>query len=288
MLLAIGIYPCRLLDMCWQPHWSFRSVQSRVAFRIEGEEWDADQQGQRGSSEIDIATIIEMVGEGGEEQAFRFSCLVTDESIISLGSVACNTFIVVPCPVRFNGPEEINWTAPVEISARALHLSARLLTVYSPAGGGRHTNEGAYVDAGSVVSELELIRTNNLPLVFSLDDSSGIAYPVIGHVAQRTSPLDDSQIAEKYRRFRRILMTFRSHSRGSLARLCDKIDHDRVLKNDVGRSILIRLQEDGIVRKDGRFYFLDSDALAERTGISWHDLRHGRTPDTLRAYLDEV
>ena len=83
-------------------------------------------------------------------------------------------------------------------------------------------------------------------------------------------------------------MHFRSHSRGSLAKYKHKIEHWRVLGDDTGWAILGRLVKDGILTFSGNFYFLQPENVNAHLGISWEDLRKGRTSAKLLQYLGSL
>lgn len=89
-------------------------------------------------------------------------------------------------------------------------------------------------------------------------------------------------------RLRRILLQFRSHSRGTLARYNRKIENERVLRNDLGRAILRRLLQDEILTLKGSHYFLQPDKVDKHLGISYIDLRKGLTSSRLEQYLQSV
>jgi hypothetical protein len=81
-------------------------------------------------------------------------------------------------------------------------------------------------------------------------------------------------------------MTLRSHSKGSLARVRHKIEHARVLQGAVGAALLRRLVDDAILVLRGNFYHLDPPQADTLGGISWMELRRGRSSDRLREYLN--
>jgi hypothetical protein len=106
-------------------------------------------------------------------------------------------------------------------------------------------------------------------------------------IDQSTANSEDNVVASMYRRFRRIVMTLRSHSKGNLARFRDKIEHQRVLKGPVGRALLEKLVEDKILVRDEKFYFWNPSVADEVVGVTWGDLRLGVCPALLTAYLKQ-
>jgi len=95
-------------------------------------------------------------------------------------------------------------------------------------------------------------------------------------------------LRQKYFRLRRILCEFRSHSRGTLARYKEKIEHERILKNEIGQSVLNKLLDDEILSLQGSHYILDPDGLNAHLGVTWPDLRKGQMSETLLNYLRDI
>ena len=97
--------------------------------------------------------------------------------------------------------------------------------------------------------------------------------------------IDTDEMHEVYRRFRRIVTSLRSHSKGSLARFKDKIEHRRVLKNQMGRALLHKLLNDGILKLEDDFYHWLPGSADAVLRVSWHDLRNRRVTPEMRAYF---
>lgn len=102
----------------------------------------------------------------------------------------------------------------------------------------------------------------------------------------RRTPGPDAHIETAYRRFRRIVLTLRSHSRGNLARFRKKVEHQRVLKGEVGEALLAALVGDGILQLRGSFYYWVPARADQLVGISWERLRRAETSITLAGYLE--
>jgi hypothetical protein len=112
------------------------------------------------------------------------------------------------------------------------------------------------------------------------------AYPWTPYTAEAAQAVkSDPRLALVYRRFRRIVTAFRSHKKGDLARLQDKIRHERMLQGALGEALLARLLEDRLLYTKGKFYFLDREVASNLVGVSWQDLRRGLTPPKLIGYL---
>jgi hypothetical protein len=144
------------------------------------------------------------------------------------------------------------------------------------------------IEAQHLTSNVESVITNGVPFHVNVGDMTGVSYPIIQYAHKSTRPPADPLLRQKYFRLRRILLEFRSHSRGSLARYRVKIENERVLRNEVGNAVLQKLVEDKVLLLKGAFYHLDPVALNEHVGVSWDELRRGQTPDSFIAYLRSI
>jgi hypothetical protein len=173
--------------------------------------------------------------------------------------------------------------APVEISASKINLQSPSLVLRHPPSSA--TDKHVLLEAHQVESTLSSILTNGVELTIAVDERAGLTYPAIQYVEQRDSVPADPSLKEKYLRLKRILVHFRSHSRGTLARYKKKIENERILGDESGPAILQRLLRDGVLTLDGSFYFLQPEKVDEHLGVSWHDLRNGHTSPKLLEYL---
>ncbi|WP_143497501.1 hypothetical protein [Pseudomonas sp. Irchel s3h17] len=95
-------------------------------------------------------------------------------------------------------------------------------------------------------------------------------------------------VSEGLRTLRRLVMAFRSHSKGQLARFRDKIDHFRMLKGKVGEALLQKLIDDGIVWADGAMYCLDANKLGAKVGISYQGAQAKEYSAQTREYVSSL
>ena len=99
--------------------------------------------------------------------------------------------------------------------------------------------------------------------------------------------LDTQEMHKVHVRFLRIVTSLRSHSKGSLARFKDKVEHRRVLKNQMGRALLDKLLEDGILKLKDDFYHWVPERAASVLKVSYHDLRSRHITAAMRAYFSQ-
>jgi hypothetical protein len=181
---------------------------------------------------------------------------------------------------------ELELTAPVEIYAKRILLESADLVLRHPPDPTEDTQ--VLLAAERVDSVVGNIVTNGVRLILAVADRSGLAYPAIRYAVETARLPQDPLLSEKYLRLRKILVLFRSHSRGSLAKLKDKIETERIGGNPVGAAIMARLIQDDVLYREGKFYFLVPENIDKHLGISYMDLRRGEISERLLDYLRAV
>lgn len=260
----------------------FRSAHAIVELRVDGPDFeDLNETESSGDVEIEIEILLGAQQEASKTFAFRAE--ITSNTNIFLGPRLAGAFVSVPCSVTLGGTYELEITAPVEITAQSVALEAKSL-ILRPTNS-KDNKQEVIIESQRLESRLESVTTNGVPFVLAVADTSGLSYPAIQHVQKTSHPPADSLLRQKYFRIRRILVEFRSHSKGALARYKGKIESERVLKNDIGQAILTRLLADKILSLKDSFYYLDPVGLNNHLGVTWPDLRKGQMPESLLNYL---
>ena len=98
---------------------------------------------------------------------------------------------------------------------------------------------------------------------------SSDAFPWSAFSSKLANDDSGSRVADTLRVFRRIVMAFRSHSKGRLARLQDKINHARMLRGEDGRALLDKLIKDGVISSESHMYYLEPNILGSVAGASF-------------------
>lgn len=262
----------------------FRSRTSSVEISIEGSD---TPESQRDAQTVDIEIGIITGTAEGQSREFIFQSDLKGAAMVELGQSLSSTYVSLPCEVVLSSAQELDFTAPVEITAGKISLRSPAI-ILRPSTGAAATDKHVLLEAQSIDCTAEAIATNGLEFVLTVADRSGLTYPAIKYVKQKDVFDKDSALQEKYMRVRRILVQFRSHSRGTMARYKGKIEHERVLRNELGQIILDRLLKDGILTRDGSFYFLQPENVDKHLGVSYIDLRKGLTSARLKQYLQSI
>ena len=244
----------------------FRSVHAMVELRVEGPTFDEtlDEPG----ATVEAAVEIEIFLGPNQDSAkvFSFSTTISLTGHVSLGPKLAVAFITVPCSVTLQAPNELELASPLEVRAREIFIEATGL-ILRP--GIHDTNQHEVVlEAHRIHSRLQTIACNSVPLTLSTSDGAGLPYPAAQYYKKSSQPPADPLMRQKYLRLRRILMEFASHSKGGLAKYRDKIEHERVLRNAVGRAVLDSLVLKNIIELKGRMYHLRPEGLHQHLGVS--------------------
>ena len=264
----------------------FISTDTDVATRVDSNEVLFQTSGVQASKNVETEIEILMGPDGEKSRTFTFHSEILDGVPVRLCRRLSSTFIVLPCEVVISGNQEIEFTAPVVISATKITLHAP--AVVARVSKKQTDDKFVLLEASNVESTVGILQINGADFGLSVVDRAGLTYPIIQYALSVKAFPDDSLLKEKYLRLRRILIQFRSHSRGTMARFRPKIENERVAGNEVGQAILQRLLADGILTAESRFYFLDPKNVDKHLGISWLDLQKGQTSERLMQYLRSV
>lgn len=241
---------------------------------------------EEGTDEADVEILVTAVGAKSPQRImFRTSQAGELQFGRQVSGVAIDA-TELDVTIGSGGPVEL--IAPVSLSVARLSFDCPELVVQtSDLSGG---NEDAVV----ALEARELVRSNvnRAPLIrkgaeLAVFWPGANAYPWAGFGAEVLGDVGQS-IDEELRALRRLVMAFRSHSKGRLARFQDKIEHARMTKGGVGIAIRERLLKDKILSREGNMYFLDPDALGRVTGATFYDLKLKRFNLRVQEYVASI
>ena len=263
----------------------FRSPVTSVELHVDGSRANTLHSDGADST---VETEIEVLGGEQKEasKSFLFTSTVDLTSVVRLGSRLSSAYVSLPCDVLLSGAQEVELLAPIKITAIRIHLQSPVL-VLRPMTGPTVDNY-VTLEADGLKSSVTSIVRNGVDLNIAVTDRSGAIYPTVQFVEDRAPTPADPALHEKFLRLKRILVHFRSHSRGKLAKYRAKIEHERVLGRESGPALLNRLLIDGILTQDESFYFLEPANVDRHLGVSWDSLKKGRTSEKLLRYLSAI
>jgi hypothetical protein len=261
------------------------AIDAPVLCEISGASWEDVDPEESTAAELSI--YIEHP-EDGEQRTVTFHSVI-DMNEISLGPVLLNVRVTLPGDVILKGTPALSVVGDCSVSARRLRLETGDIVIRPvPTSKGKPAPHCGLLVTAAVIdghSDNVSVGAGTLTLLCS---ERHLDYPLVVHARDMRAYPSDADFDEKLRRLRRILSEFRSHSRGSLAKYRDKIEHQRVLQNEIGRKILQALLDAGVLRRDTKFYYIDTVAFDRELGITWHQLRQYETSKRLEQFLRSI
>jgi|GEM_PF-2174244 hypothetical protein len=276
----------RCFNMLMQACSEFLGASADVSVDIEGESWYDTAPDKKAAGEI-VMTVE--FPDKQQERTFSFSGNSDEVMAITLGPYLVNATVTLPCHVELLGQPALEAIGECHISARNVRVDTPDLIVRSLSRrqqGDKH-EAGLFIDAQKVEGSAAAVSLGGGKLEIDCSEH-GLDYPLAKYVQRAVMPVLDVDLREKYLRLRRILLEFRSHKKGGLAKYRDKIEHERVLRNALGHSVLAALLQEGVLTRDPKFYHIESDQLATKLGITWHELRHHKSSHELEGFLKNV
>lgn len=237
------------------------ALGDRASLALYGAESEDDERALEGDVEISVSR---KGVEGQEVKAFT----IEEAGKIRLGSYVEDVEIYSAfSDVEVGMGLEALLIAPISIQCNQIETSAQKWVIESSRSEENLISLEANVFSGPSLNKLPTLR-GNVDLSVSWRDSH--IHPWTSFSAP-PSEVDDPRIEEGLRRFRKFIISFRSHSKGSLRRYKRKLEHERMTKGS-GAQILQKLVSDGILTLEGNMYVLHPDELGNLAGSTYNDV----------------
>lgn len=280
-----GAIPLAACNMLIQSCSDFLGMDAKVAIDLEGDSWDDQEE----HNLVELEITIDRKNKD-QLKKFLFKSEANSQDTFTLGPLLVGARVRLPCNVNIHGEKRIDVFDDCLVTGKVVNFNSPELAISRISN--NQENVGP-IPSGLIV-ESERI-TGNVAKIFSRDtqmmifcEQSDIEYPLVKYVFQPSSSKMNPDVQEKYNRLRRIFVDFRSHSKGGLAKYRAKVEHRRVVKNDMGRAVLEALINDGILTCDNRFYYVQPAQMSDKIGIHWEDLKRRKTTPQLEEYLANI
>lgn len=245
--------------------------------------------------------------EGGEEADVEIIHVNADEEDVSHRILNCITLrttqagtllfsrqvsrVTVDAPeldVVIGGGSQVEIITPVSISVARLTFNCPDLVVLS----GKMRIGDSDGTATLEATELQESAVRRVPLVregatLQVSWPGASEYPWTG-LQSKGDPEDEPYIHDALIGLSRLIIAFRAHGQGQLARYKGKIEHARMTKGALGDAIRERLLQDNILSQQGNLYLLDSSRLGEIVGATYIDLKLKRFNHKVREYVSSI
>lgn len=263
----------------------FSGVAKTVSAEVDGISWE-DYTAAAGCN-VELEITIGFSEEEEQAEIFAFSSNVSQDQLLTFGPRLPSVHINVPCSVKLVGVPGFDSVGSCIISARNVRIETDDLVVRALPASKQGDGTGLFISAQMVEGGARSVSSKSVPFEISCEEHT-LEYPLARYVKLQKRQFADSQLQQKYFRARRILLEFRSHSKGGLAKFRDKIEHERVLRNELGRRILDKLISEGVLTMDAKFFYVDSVVFARELGITWLQLRQHESSEKLESFLSAV
>lgn len=213
------------------------------------------------------------LGYGKDEKEFELSFSISKRDYMTLSSPIKSMNIDAPINVKMDS-SKLELIAPISIRCRSVYISSRDIILSNSSQDANIVIDSdtftVQTDDGSI-SSITKYNDNEHPLrIFT---NSTLTFPFVDyHEDASTVGFADKETFEKFQKFRRMMLMFRSHSKGVLARFCSKIDK-RIGKTPMGKAIIDKLLKDKVLYKEGVMYYVDNDVFAKIIGVKYNDIR---------------
>jgi len=233
------------------------------------------------SLEVEM-TIIE---QDGVEKPYEFTTI--SGGVLRFGRRVSGISVdAEKIDVELGDGGQLELVAPVALKARTLALNCTEIVVKPDHPGA--ADQTVYMEAADVMADSGLrppLVRPGAKLQVAWPDSRVFPWTPFSSDGGEDS---DPRIAEAQRALRRLCISFRSHSKGRLARYKGKVEHFRMTKGDLGIALRERLLADKVLSLEGAMYFLEPDVLGSKVGVGFQDLKLKHYPSKSRAYLQTI
>lgn len=232
-----------------------------------------------------LAVEMSLLRQDDEEEVYEFSTVGGSELRFGrrLGGITVDAEDV---DVELGDGGQLELVAPLALKARNLVLNCSELVVKPDHS--RSDDQVVYLEAAQALADASLrpptVRSG-VKLQVAWPESR--VYPW-NPFASEGGEDPDPRMADAQRALRRLCISFRSHSKGRLARYKGKVEHFRMTKGALGIALRQRMVADKVLSLEGEMYFLEPNVLGERIGVSFQDLKLKRYSAQSRAYLQSV
>jgi len=220
---------------------------------------------------------------------YDFSVIYHRDSKLTFRKSLRNAQVNVPFDVELGylGIQEYSLTASVFINCRNLYIYAKSIVAHKNVKFYEELDDEQYILLSAHNYEGYVEEKPTCFTKFHVNWDGSNRYPWSDY--SNSMEQDEGVDKDIFRRFKRIALAFRSHSKGEMARYIDKIEHRRLLQGELGEKILQKMLEDGVLikRLSDKMYVWKSEKADELLGVSWTSLRDGSIPEKLKIYLNQ-
>ena len=173
-----GDVPIEYLRIVMESALEFESTSTAIELRVEGPEPIEPASSQKDDQPVEVEILVGP--ELDVTRGFSFYTRVNPATKVNLGPRLSSTYIMLPCEVILSGNDEIELTAPVEISASKLTLDGQELVLRSSYRD--QLPRQIILEANDLATSLQSISSNNIDLAISIPPDITCTYPCVQYL----------------------------------------------------------------------------------------------------------
>ena len=232
-----------------------------------------------------------LVFEGSEESdlpTYQFNVLINSKSCLQLHNYIGEVYIDVPINIEISSPR-IVLSTPGYINGKSIEILTDEIVLAHNGSEELFTIEADTVDLIVDKAYPNIIADADAKSYFSIVCDNSLPHPLNDYqssLSKHCVKLNSVQ-KEYYKKMRRTLIMFRSHSKGRFAKVQSKI-HNRISSKPDGKLVVKALIDKKIIYPDGKLYFIDKDKMNEHLGLKFDGLRMCVINDKVIKFLQEI
>ena len=220
-----------------------------------------------------------------DEEDVEFIFQLGNTQSLELPSIV--SYFFVDAPIRILVPNKsFEVGAPTSISCSRLEITSQSMLI---------TSSGVSGIVCFSAPEFVVSYRDGMPLVSSPGNveckiltNSELSYPYVQYRDKAIVEIGNDDLNDRFQKLRRILLQFRSHGKGNLARYKDKIDNLIGRTSAIGGKVLTAMKNSGMIYSEERLYFVNSDKVDEVLGLSYDDVFMCKINDKVKDFLSRI
>lgn len=219
-------------------------------------------------------------------QSYCYIANYPNNAMIDLGRSIYNVNVDIPFDFVISQPT-VHCFAPSYIKCETLNIYSSEMVLHRESDNSEFiiecNNHNVVAQGDSYLSISNQSKEKN---IFQFCSSQRPDYPLYEYW-RKVNNIKENVDELKYSKLRRIVLFFRSHSKGEFARHHELIDF--VLGNTpVGQAVIKALVDSGIMYRDEHLYKLRTDIMNEKLGLSYDGFRNFDLPQKLLDFLNSI
>lgn len=224
------------------------------------------------------------------DHEYEFTFTMTDEDVLYVPSPISSLNIDAPIKVSIS-ERKTDIQAPVSIRCSELQVESKDILLSTPG-----TNQGNIIwECGEFNAQCPdgttpslFLRTPQRNNKFLMITDAQVYFPFNDFCRKPFGEgSTDKQLYEAFGKLRRMILMFRSHSKGVLARYCEKID-SRIGKTAMGKALIDGLMQYGVLYSDNIMYFINITKFGDVLGAKYDDIRSSEMNEKTVSFLKSL